>query len=161
VLRASVSPFPRPSAKRFRVFVYGTLKPGEENYDRYCKNWVTEIQEAMVLGQLFALPVGYPALTAGNGSVYGFLLSFIDPAVLSLLDELEGYDPSRSPSQNDYLRLETQVLSLTGKPLGRAWIYQMQPERIAQARGIWLPEGHWSNQMPSQPGSQHPSQRSF
>jgi len=156
-LNPSVRPFNRfsqPSAKPFRVFVYGTLKPGEENFDRYCKNWVTESQEATVQGRLFALPAGYPAITVGNNKVYGFLLSFIDSAVLALLDELEGYDPSRSPSQNDYLRVETPVSSLDQNPLGRAWIYQMQPEQIAQARGIWLPEGYWSNQMPSQVGFQ-------
>jgi len=156
-LNPSVRPFSRfsqPLAQPFRVFVYGTLKPGEENYDRYCKNWVTQSQEATVQGKLFALPAGYPALTSGNNRVYGFLLSFIDPAVLALLDELEGYDPSRSLSQNDYLRVETQVSSLACNPLGRAWIYQMQPERIAQARGIWLPEGYWSNQIPPQVSSQ-------
>lgn len=40
-----------------KVFVYGTLKPGESNYQRYCdRSSVVESQRAIALGQLFALP---------------------------------------------------------------------------------------------------------
>lgn len=138
--------------QQFGLFVYGTLQPGEENYDRYCKKWVTQVQAATVRGQLFDLPLGYPALTPGNDLVQGCLLSFNDPAVLALLDDLEDYDPNRAPHQNEYLRVKTRVFDPKGQPLGQAWIYQMQPERVAQARGLWLPKGKWSNQGPTQSG---------
>lgn len=138
------------SGRPFSVFVYGTLKPGEENYERYCKKWVTQARVATVKGELFDLPFGYPALTPGSSLVHGYLLSFVDPAVLTMLDDLEDYEPSRPLSQNEYLRVKTQAFSLNRRPLGQAWIYQMQPERVAQARGIWLPEGTWSNQAPFQ-----------
>lgn len=138
-----------PVARSFSLFVYGTLQPGEENYDRYCKKWVTQVQAATVRGRLFDLPLGYPALTAGDNLVHGFLLSFGDPAVLALLDDLEDYDPDRSPNQNEYLRVRTQALSPAGQRLGQVWIYQMQPERVAHARGLWLPDGKWSNQSSS------------
>lgn len=146
--RPSAGSLAETSTKPFGVFVYGTLKPGEENYDRYCEKWVTQVKEATVLGQLFDLVMGYPALTPGDGLVYGFLLSFVDPAVLTLLDDLEDYDPSRPLYQNTYLRVKTEVLDLNGQSLGKAWIYQMQPQRVAQARGILLPAGRWSNQIP-------------
>ncbi len=141
----------RAAGKPFGVFVYGTLKPGEENYDRYCKKWVTQVRAATVRGQLFDLPFGYPALTPGNSLVHGFLLSFVDPAVLAMLDELESYDPGRPPSHNEYTRIQTQVFSSHRRSLGRAWIYQMQSDRVAQAKGIFLPEGIWSNQTVAQP----------
>ena len=41
-----------------RVFVYGTLKPGEANYKRYCAGKVVDVKTAFVQGKLFALPMG-------------------------------------------------------------------------------------------------------
>lgn len=52
-----------------RVFVYGTLKPGEANYKRYCAGKVIDVKIALVQGKLFALPMGYPAMTLGDRQV--------------------------------------------------------------------------------------------
>ncbi len=71
-----------------QVFVYGTLKPGERNYQRYCAGKVVEAQRAFTLGRLFALPMGYPAMTTGADIVHGYLLTFADLAILDALDEL-------------------------------------------------------------------------
>ncbi len=43
------------------IFVYGTLKRGYCNHDRYCKTAVS-IEPAWVWGRLYALPAGYPGL---------------------------------------------------------------------------------------------------
>lgn len=125
-----------------RVFVYGTLKPGEENYDCYCKNHC-EVQEAIVFGQLYDLPFGYPALTAGNLPVYGFLLSFTDSGILARLDELEDYNSVRQPDQNEYFRAKTDVFSLTHQPVGWAWTYWMKQAQVQQWGGVLLPQGKW------------------
>ena len=61
------------SSDGLRVFVYGTLKPGEANYQRYCAGKLVNAQRAMVLGKLFALPAGYPAMTLGDIPVQGYL----------------------------------------------------------------------------------------
>jgi gamma-glutamylcyclotransferase (GGCT)/AIG2-like uncharacterized protein YtfP len=126
-----------------RVFVYGTLKPGEENYDPYCKNHC-KAEEAMVFGQLYDLPFGYPALTAGSLPVYGFLLSFVDPGILARLDALEDYDPARSPDQNEYFRVKTEVFSLANQLITWAWTYCMEPAQVRRFGGVLLPEGKWS-----------------
>lgn len=44
-----------------RLFVYGTLKRGYWNFERYCRNAV-DIQPATVWGRLYQLPAGYPAI---------------------------------------------------------------------------------------------------
>lgn len=128
-----------------RVFVYGTLKPGEENFELYCKTHC-KVEEAFVLGQLYDLPFGYPALTAGNLPVYGFLLSFADLSILASLDQLEDYDPTRPPEQNEYFRIETKVFSLAQRPLGRAWTYCMELAQVQRFGGVLLPEGKWLSQ---------------
>lgn len=128
-----------------RVFVYGTLKPGEENYEHYCKNHC-KAEEAVVFGQLYDLPFGYPALTVGSSPVYGFLLSFADPDILVRLDALEDYDPTRSPDQNEYFRLKTEVFNLANQPIGWAWTYCMEPAQVRRFGGVLLPTGRWFGQ---------------
>jgi gamma-glutamylcyclotransferase (GGCT)/AIG2-like uncharacterized protein YtfP len=43
------------------IFVYGTLKQGHHNHNRYCRGAVS-IESASVWGRLYALPQGYPGL---------------------------------------------------------------------------------------------------
>ncbi|MUG99041.1 gamma-glutamylcyclotransferase [Scytonema sp. UIC 10036] len=126
-----------------KVFVYGTLKPGEDNYDRYCAGKVVDATSAIAKGKLFALPMGYPAMVSGDGSVRGYLLSFADSKVLTDLDELEDYHPARDESENLYLRQQIEVQDLQGDSLGWAWVYIMTEELATQLGGIFLPDGWW------------------
>ncbi|PSB14812.1 hypothetical protein C7B76_15225 [filamentous cyanobacterium CCP2] len=128
---------------RLNVFTYGTLKPGERYYDRYCADKVLAIQEAIVYGQLYDLSLGYPAMTLGDRLVYGMLLSFADQKVLEALDELEDYSPHRPSEENEYLRIEQETFGVELQPLGRAWIYVMEQERVKRLKGVLLPEGRW------------------
>ncbi|TAE96697.1 MAG: gamma-glutamylcyclotransferase [Oscillatoriales cyanobacterium] len=130
-----------------KVFVYGTLKPGECNYLRYCEGKVVSACPAIARGQLFALPAGYPAMISGEGRVYGFLLCFGDSAILPDLDALEEYDPERQPAQNEYQRQEIEIFDLNCQSLGTAWVYLMLPDRLRSLRGIFLPDGTWKNRL--------------
>lgn len=131
--------------KLLRVFVYGTLKPGECNYDRYCAASVVEVQAAFAYGQLFDLPFGYPAMTSGDSPVYGFVLSFAEPDTLAQLDELEDYDPHRPADQNEYIRVEIATFGLDHQPIGPAWVYLMSLEQVKCFNGIVLPKGDWAS----------------
>ncbi|KAF3885796.1 MULTISPECIES: gamma-glutamylcyclotransferase family protein [Nostocales] len=127
-----------------KVFVYGTLKPGEDNYDRYCAGKVVDAVSAIARGKLFALPVGYPAMAPGNSSVRGYLLSFANAKVLTDLDELEDYHPATDESENLYIRQQIEVHDLQGQSLGWAWVYLMKEELATKLGGIFLPDGWWS-----------------
>jgi gamma-glutamylcyclotransferase (GGCT)/AIG2-like uncharacterized protein YtfP len=127
-----------------QVFVYGTLKPGEENHDRYCGEKVVAAYDAYTLGDLYDLPMGYPALTPGDRPAYGVLLAFDDPAVLKTLDDLEEYDPDRPAHENEYERQEQDIFNLDGTLLTRAWVYWMPRDRALQFGGVLLPNGRWS-----------------
>jgi gamma-glutamylcyclotransferase (GGCT)/AIG2-like uncharacterized protein YtfP len=48
-------------AQRLAVFVYGTLKRGQVNHDRFCRSAVT-VEPAVTRGRLVHLAAGYPAL---------------------------------------------------------------------------------------------------
>jgi gamma-glutamylcyclotransferase (GGCT)/AIG2-like uncharacterized protein YtfP len=50
------------------IFVYGTLKQGYHNHNRYCRGAVS-IEPAHVWGRLYALPAGYPGLIVPRESI--------------------------------------------------------------------------------------------
>lgn len=133
-----------------QVFVYGTLKPRGINYQRYCAGKVSNEKPAIAQGQLFALPMGYPAMVAGEGWVSGFLLAFPDSAILRVLDELEDYVPGRSPELNEYQRQRVEVFDLEMRSLGPAWAYLMTLERVNQLQGHFLPSGVWATKSKSE-----------
>ncbi|MBD2090721.1 gamma-glutamylcyclotransferase [Microcoleus sp. FACHB-1515] len=125
------------------LFVYGTLKPGEFFYSRYCEAHLISAQAAIVRGLLFALPLGYPALAAGSDWVQGYLLHLKSDA-LEAIDELEDYDPTRAAGDNEYERIEVEVFDLAQNSIGKAWTYRMELKRILTLRGHWLPNGMWT-----------------
>lgn len=125
------------------VFVYGTLKPGESNYQSYCAVDVIEAKRAIAFGQLFALPLGYPAMTLGNCSIHGFLLSFSNSVILERLDWLEDYNPNRSFGQNEYYRQQIEIYNLALDSLGLAWVYLMTPEQVNYHGGLLISSGWW------------------
>ncbi|MEO1209571.1 MAG: gamma-glutamylcyclotransferase [Cyanobacteria bacterium J06638_20] len=132
-----------------RVFVYGTLKPGEINYQRFCEGKVHRAIAAIAQGNLYALPAGYPAVTPGTGDVYGYVLEFDNPTLLNKLDELEDYEPQRPAEANDYNRIEIDVVDENRQPIGRVWFYQMTAERAQAMGGIQIEDGLWrSHQTP-------------
>ncbi len=137
-----------------RVFVYGTLKPGESNYQEYCGDRLLSAIPALIPGQLFVLPAGYPALLWEETAswVQGYLLTFVTPEALDALDQLEEYQEHGSPEDNLYQRRLLEVFAdLEASPpalattLGMAWVYVMELEKIRQLGGEFLPQGYWTN----------------
>ena len=127
-----------------KVFVYGTLKPGEANYQHYCQGMVKTQIPAYTLGNLYALPFGYPAMTVGKNQVRGVLLEFSDSQVLSSLDRLEDYQEQRASNLNEYYRSLTLVYTLDDRPIAKAWAYYMKSDRVRQYGGIEVVSGDWS-----------------
>jgi gamma-glutamylcyclotransferase (GGCT)/AIG2-like uncharacterized protein YtfP len=136
-----------------KVFVYGTLKPGEQNYLSYCGDRVITAVPALVTGKLFALPAGYPALVWAEsaGWVQGFLLTFATNEPLQLLDQLEDYQENRPAAENAYQRRQVTVFSpdIEKSPiaLAQAWVYLMEQKQIAHLGGIFLPQGYWTSDL--------------
>lgn len=128
------------------VFVYGTLKPGGRYYPDYCEGKTLQEREVYTYGKLFHLPLGYPGLIEGDDRIKGILLTFADESVLESLDELEDYDPMRSPEQNEYERKRILVYSLDEQFLGEAWGYLMTIEKIQQYQGKFVISGCWTEQ---------------
>jgi gamma-glutamylcyclotransferase (GGCT)/AIG2-like uncharacterized protein YtfP len=126
-----------------KVFVYGTLKPGEQNYPTYCEGKAIAVQPAYTYGKLYHLCLGYPAMTIGTEKVTGYLLTFADESNLIELDELEDFDPQGLPENNEYQREIVPIYDLEDRSLGKAWGYLMNLKKIEAFGGIFLPSGWW------------------
>jgi len=87
-----------------RLFVYGTLKPGQERYgplEKYCNGRNVELnpRPATTAGLLYALDHGYPGLMKQEPGdkktlVQGHILNIdSDPAIVGVLNSIEGFNP--------------------------------------------------------------------
>jgi gamma-glutamylcyclotransferase (GGCT)/AIG2-like uncharacterized protein YtfP len=131
-----------------RLVVYGSLMrdlpsaTGERGPDLLDRLGVgallRRVGPCRVGGVLFDLGA-YPALRRSPcdaDSVCGELYTILDPAVLAVLDDFEGYDP-RNPSDSDYLRERVELLEPRGVD---AWVYvfNREPDPILRiASGDW------------------------
>ena len=107
-------------------------------------------------GTLFDLGP-YPALRRlpqDRGSsadwVCGELHAILDPRVLTVLDEFEGYEPENSAS-SDYLRVRVELLSPQGV---HAWLYVYNHEPDPLRR---IPSGDWRAHLAERRRSTHDS----
>jgi gamma-glutamylcyclotransferase (GGCT)/AIG2-like uncharacterized protein YtfP len=126
------------------VFVYGTLKPGGRYWPRFCEGKVSQVVPAKVRGELYDLHVGYPGVVfRGKGWVEGYLLSFPKEADFLQLDRLEGYEPGRDVSKNEYNRLKMPCFSLDGASLGDVWAYEITDVMLKHHKGTRIDGGNW------------------
>lgn len=133
----------QPATGAIRVFVYGTLKPGQKNWDRLLNGRVHRFQTARIRGRLYALRLGFPAAVPANDWIQGYLLGLPDSELLHRIDALEGFRPDRPAHQNRYHRRVIPCFSPTGAPLGRVYAYFMDTNTAKTLGGEPLPEGIW------------------
>ncbi len=125
------------------VFVYGTLRRGFANHDRFCFD-VLEVVPAWTTGRLYDLPYGFPAMVpADDGRVIGELLTFPDPVVaLHRLDRLEGF---RLDGPRHYDRIVAEVNPGVGGKVIRAWCYVYSEARVRRLASSIVADGDWAS----------------
>ena len=110
----------------FKLFVYGTLMPGESNYG-LIERYVRSARPGCIEGVLVDLGA-FPALIAGDGIVEGMLLELASEA-MAVTDRLEGFHPEGDHSL--YLRKEVMAQFHGGEQV-TAWTYEFSdPGNIA------------------------------
>jgi len=124
-----------------RLFVYGSLKFGENNHNRIFSDYDIKITSAWTYGELYDL--GYfPALTEGNNKVYGELIEFNNLEILVRVDSLEGY---RGENSNFNLYDRMEIIVFTDKNEFTAWAYFLNKSKIIESDGELITSGVWSN----------------
>ncbi|MFD8966536.1 gamma-glutamylcyclotransferase family protein [Streptomyces sp. NPDC059568] len=145
-MRAVVDTAGAEAAGELPFFVYGTLRPGEPNYDLCLRGRTAHEEPARLEGALLYDGPGYPYVIEDRGTVVGDLIT-AKPGqygeLLAVLDELEEYVAPGDPA-NVYERVARDVLSAGGTTVS-AWVYFAAP-RVAhelRARGQVIAGGDW------------------
>ena len=129
----------------WKVFVYGTLKPGGYYWLEFCEGKLAaDPLPAKIRGELYDLHVGYPGLLLkGDTWVRGYVLEFANEADFLRLDYLEGYVPGRPEAGNEYNRLRVDCFAPEGDALGEVWVYEMTPATMERHGGTSIENGDW------------------
>lgn len=132
-------------------FVYGTLRPGAYNHDRYLLGRTLAEEPALLTGALLYDGPGYPYAVAGEGRVTGELVT-AEPGdaygeLLRVLDWLEEYAGPGDP-RNVYERVECEVVRVRDGAGVRAWVYLAAP---GVPLGAPIPGGDWFTRAPDGP----------
>ena len=153
---------------RLRLFVYGTLKRGHINHERFCAG-LLEAREATARGRLYALPFGFPALVVPKEDVQAagtadYLADAratgrqpgvgptqalagwgeIHGELLTFddpeerLPAIDGLEGYRPGEPGLYRRVLIPVVPLGAEPGVLAWAYAVE-----SASGVYLPGGRW------------------
>lgn len=87
---------------RARLFAYGTLKRGSWNHDAYCRGY-TNVVAARVQGDLYELPIGFPAAVVPRNSILAWGTFY--PAADAFAEARAGMGrpPSLSTSQTGWI----------------------------------------------------------
>jgi len=129
-----------------RVFVYGTLLPGERNAGVAARGGAFQAAPARLPGYrlLHLWPEAYPGIVPGppGEEVLGAVLTYASqdwPRALPFLDELEGVHDTPP-----LYRREAVTVTLAGGEIQAAWTYvYADTARLARPGVVPLPGGDW------------------
>ncbi len=127
----------------YRLFVYGTLRPGQKHHERICTGFEIQIYPALVRGALYELPEGYPALTEGEQWIRGDVLCFSNQELLIKCDLWEEYDPNLQTGNCVYRRVYRNIYNSDYSLTGKAQTYIVNKEVLNRKRAILIPMGTW------------------
>ncbi len=128
-------------------FVYGTLRPGEANHDRFLRGRTASEEPGRLTGSVLYDGPGYPyAVDESGGVVHGELVTARPGEyreLLAVLDRLEEYAPG--DARNLYERVERGVVRARDGLVVQAWVYVAAPPVAARLRagGNRIEGGDW------------------
>ena len=133
------------------IFVYGSLREGFFNYDKYLDGKVLENTPACLKGMhLYHMPYkGYPAILPGDGKVLGEIIRVTDyDNTIKAIDDMEGFLGTDNPD-NEYNKILLEVENLTTREKENCYVYFYNKDRdlIFDEKAIHIPDGDWKNYM--------------
>lgn len=132
-----------------RLFVYGSLRDGFFNYDKYLKGHVLTNEIATTQGILYHMNhKGYPALVDGERQIEGEVISVDNPEILiKALDEMENFYGIGNEN-NEYERIEKEVILQSGEK-EFCYVYKYVEKTIDQFDDdyIFIEKNSWKEYM--------------
>ena len=141
--------------KNTNVFVYGSLREGFFNYDKYLKGKVNSIRPAKIENKIvYHMPYkGYPAIleTKDSSVVYGEIME-IKPEIyhetMKAMDEMEGFISENNP-ENEYDKklLEVEDLKTGIKEKCYVYFYNKKIDDKFDSEAEFINHGDWVKHM--------------
>lgn len=134
-----------------KIFVYGSLREGFFNYDKYLNGKVSKPTLAKVQGKLYHLShKGYPALLDGDDEVIGEIMEMKDFYTdIVPMDKMEGYHSAEDTSLNEYTRTVMTVKNLETNENEECYVYKYEQYTHSEFdnHAIYIPTGDWKEYM--------------
>lgn len=132
------------------IFVYGSLREGFFNYDKYLQGKVSKKIDGKIKGKLYHMPYKkYPALLKGEDIVYGEIMYINDyKDTIKALDQLEGYHGSNNIS-NEYEKNVVQVEEIISGNKIECYLYayNLNNDKEFKDKAIYIQHGDWKKFM--------------
>ncbi|NFV14000.1 gamma-glutamylcyclotransferase [Clostridium sporogenes] len=135
------------------LFVYGSLREGFFNFDKYIKDQIISRRLGKIKGILYHMPnKGYPAALKGNGEVVGEVIELKNwNENIKSLDAMENYISDRNDN-NEYNRELVEVEIMENEDKGKklkafAYLYNMNDEDVFNKNSIYISHGDWKKFM--------------
>jgi gamma-glutamylcyclotransferase (GGCT)/AIG2-like uncharacterized protein YtfP len=131
------------------LFVYGSLMKGMVHHNKIAPA-LKDVKPASCQGLLYRLPVGYPAMVEGEGTVRGELLTLNNfKELIAVLDEFEGHSPT-NPEKSLYVRTEKQIQVDGAKKPTTSFVYILNKTKLPKEAHL-IETGDYRAILASQP----------
>lgn len=139
--------------KNINFFVYGSLRDGFYNYNKFLAGKIFKKKEGKLNNiRLYHMPYkGYPAIVQGEDYVLGEIMVINKDdydSTMKALDKMEGFI-SEGNSENEYhkMLLEVQDLENNQNELCYVYFYNKDRDKLFDNEAIYLPNGDWKEYM--------------
>ena len=138
---------------KINLFVYGSLRTGFFNYDKYLSGKVVEKKEAKLHNiELYHMPYkGYPAIIKGQDSVVGEIMVIKEEdydATMKAMDEMEGFISECNPkNEYDKIILEVENIHSNEKEKCYVYFYNKDNDKLFHSEATYIPNGDWKEYM--------------
>lgn len=136
---------------KYNLFVYGSLREGFYNFEKYLEGKVVSITPAILAGKkLYHMPYkGYPAVLEGRDIVFGEIIEVEDyENTVKAIDEMENFISDENPA-NEYHKtlLKVQHLKEDKQELCYVYFYNKENDEKFDSEAIYIPNGDWKDFM--------------
>lgn len=136
---------------KYNLFVYGSLRDGFYNYDKYLKGKVISNTPTILGGKkLYHMPYkGYPAILEGLDVVFGEIIEVEDyDNTVNAIDEMENFISEENPN-NEYHKtlLKVQHLNEDKQELCYVYFYNKDNDEKFDTEAVYIPNGDWKDYM--------------
>ncbi len=139
--------------KNINIFVYGSLREGFFNYEKYLAGKVAEIRDGKLKNmKLYHMDYkGYPAITHGDETIIGEIMVINKDdyeSAMKAIDKMEGFISDNNP-ENEYHKVILEVENLYTNKKEKCFVYFYNKDKDInfEDKAQHIPSGDWKNYM--------------